>query len=99
MKGFLAPISWDFSNCNNKKFVEVQCLSCGKAIKTTQKWAKFCDYNCDMRYRRTQNKYYIEENCPICNRIFEKFKFSRTRFCSISCGAKNSASSRKKTVN
>lgn len=70
------------------------CIECGKEIITTQPWTKFCDGSCSMRWRRKHKPNLIEEICPVCHKIFSKEKFTPKRFCSISCGAKNSASNR-----
>jgi HNH endonuclease len=79
-----------------RKTTILKCQECEKEIETTQPWAKFCSNACDKRWRRREKSCMIENICAICNNPFMKDKFSPQRFCSISCGAKNSSKNRKK---
>jgi hypothetical protein len=75
----------------NRKKTTISCLFCSKQKITTQSWTKFCGENCEKKYRRRLGVDNIEVNCPICSKTYFKDKFSPKKFCSISCGAKNSA--------
>ncbi len=73
------------------------CEMCSVDIETSQSWTRFCSDACDKKWRRANKLYFIEQICPVCDKEFKKDKFTPKKFCSISCGAKNSASNRKKT--
>jgi hypothetical protein len=79
-----------------RKRVIVKCLDCGEERETTQSWSKFCNYKCEKRYRRKKGVDKVEANCALCYKQFLKDKYSPQKFCSISCGAKNSAQHRPK---
>ena len=80
----------------NRKKIRINCLQCQKEIETTQPWAKFCSDACDKKWRRKNGLYNVEAKCPMCDKVFLKDKFAKNVFCSISCGAKNSAKNRNK---
>jgi hypothetical protein len=73
-----------------RKTVTLACIECKKEIQTMQPWAKFCSDVCDKRWRRREKPNRIEIICVLCNKLFFKDKYSPQKFCSISCGAKNS---------
>jgi hypothetical protein len=82
----------------NRKTFDLICKSCNKQMKSKIPNKIYCSNNCYMKSVRMQRIYFIEKICPICNIIFMKDKFSPKRFCSISCGAKNSSKNRKKPI-
>jgi hypothetical protein len=88
-----AKIGW-----TKRKELFIICKECGKQRITKISWTIFCSDACDKKWRRKQKMYFIEEICQICNKLFSKCRFSPQKFCSISCGAKNSANNRKKRV-
>lgn len=72
------------------------CIQCKKEVLTTQPWTKFCGSACEKRFRRASGVDNIHVICPECGKTFMKDKTTKKVYCSISCGAKNSARNRSK---
>lgn len=76
----------------------INCIECQRQITTKQPWTKFCHVNCEKKHRRKKGIDKVEANCLVCYKRFLKDKYSPQKFCSISCGAKNSSRNRAKPV-
>ena len=73
-----------------RKKTIINCQFCGTEKETSQPWAKFCGQNCYMKHRRSLGIDNIKKICEFCGNEFVTGKHAKHRFCSISCGAKNS---------
>lgn len=78
-----------------RKNFTISCLQCKREVCTSQSWTKFCSDACDKKWRRHAPEYQVESKCDYCNENFLRPNFLEYKFCSRSCGAKNSAKERK----
>jgi len=78
----------------SRKSFQKCCPVCNELYSTYMSYSRYCSDSCRQSWKRKHKIYSIEEICPICNNLFQKDKFSSKRFCSVSCGAKNSANLR-----
>lgn len=65
---------------------EYTCLNCGKTFISTKVGSKFCCNNCKSKNRRKMGFDNITRVCAFCGKEFVCNKYSKRRFCSISCG-------------
>lgn len=71
-----------------RKLILKKCNNCNENFETFQRWAKCCNQNCYMKYRRKSGIDNIERNCWICNEKFTINKHAKTRTCTKKCADK-----------
>ncbi len=77
--------SWEKRKLNPYKKI---CLGCDKEFETYQKWAKCCEPNCYVKWRRKNKIVFIAKKCWICGNIYYIEKSSKIRTCGKECGIK-----------
>lgn len=71
----------------NNAMVQVECQTCGKAMKMYQVQAKsrrFCSSECSAESQRNT----VTCKCKLCGKEFESWKSNARQFCSRKCSAK-----------
>lgn len=71
----------------NNAMVQVECQTCGKAMKMYQVQAKsrrFCSTECSAESRRST----VTRECQLCGKEFESWASNARKFCSRKCSAK-----------
>ena len=63
-----------------------KCGQCDKQFKSKTFHSKFCSGKCKSKWRRVNKLDYIEAICPICEEVFTKCKYSKTKTCGRKCG-------------
>lgn len=74
-----------------KKWIKVTktCQMCGKeyeVVSSAVKKSKFCSNNCKSAWRKKLGVDNVVRVCLNCGEPFTTNKYSKTRFCSLSCG-------------
>ena len=75
---------------NNEEAINV-CNHCNEEYKTTKMVMnkhKFCSNKCRSAWRRKEGLDDVERLCVICGNSFNANKYSKTKTCSKTCGAK-----------
>lgn len=68
--------------------VESACLQCNKNFISTKR-GRFCSNKCKSKWRREQGLDNVEKICNVCGNKFTTNKYSKAKFCSISCANVN----------
>lgn len=68
-----------------KEFV---CESCGEKFKSTQVKSRFCSNNCKSSWRRKNGLDDEIRICEYCGKEYKTNKYSKNRYCSVSCSNK-----------
>lgn len=61
------------------------CLNCGKAFKSSKAGAKFCCNACKSKYRRKAGLDDITKICAYCGKEFKCNKYSKQKYCCLTC--------------
>lgn len=69
--------------------IELVCQECGKTYKTTKHDSKFCSNKCRTKHRRKSGIDNETRICKHCGKEFVVNKYSKSQYCSISCGRKD----------
>ena len=89
-------IKWH-KNHGRKQFerrspVKYNCTYCGKEFETLGLYGetenKFCSNACKSAYRRKTKVDDVERICEFCGKPFRTNKYSKGKYCSLSCGKK-----------
>lgn len=76
------------------------CSFCGKEFETIKYYGEnentFCSNNCKSAYRRKMGIDNEERICILCGKTFTTNKYSKAKYCSLSCGKKAYWESKKK---
>lgn len=78
-------------NFGNGELIKYNCQVCAKEYFCKHKAksrTKFCSNACKSVARRRSGVDNVELNCAKCDKIFQKNKYSKQRFCSRSCAKK-----------
>lgn len=82
------------NNFGNPEPTRYDCHQCGKEYFSklvAKERTRFCSNNCKSKWRRDAGLDDVEKNCLLCGKKFTTNKYSKTIFCSKSCGKKKIA--------